>query len=150
MAKRRSSDSHIRAQIPAAVARAERARRTEPHAGSARYDRGRRVLHIGLTNGSAFSIPAASIAELRSASDDDLALVEVGPAGVGLRWERLDVDLSVAGLAQLVLGTRMLLRAAGAAGGSVRSGAKADAARGNGLKGGRPRKAGSSAISKRR
>jgi hypothetical protein len=63
----------------------------------------------------------------------------VGPAGVGLHWAALDADLSVAGLAAVAFGRRVLLRAAGAAGGSARSAAKADAARRNGAKGGRPR-----------
>jgi hypothetical protein len=64
--------------------------------------------------------------------------VEVGPAGVGLPWDALDVDLSVVGLARLVLGSSALMRAAGSAGGSARSPAKAAAARKNGLRGGRP------------
>ena len=140
MAKHRASDSEILAQIPAAVARAKHARRTEPHAATASYDARERVLHVGLTNGSAFSIPVANVPGLESASDADLSRVRVGPAGVGLRWDELDADLSVAGLAQLVLGAKTLLRVAGAAGGAARSEVKAQAARRNGLKGGRPRK----------
>jgi hypothetical protein len=77
---------------------------------------------------------------LRDASDRDLAEVELGRAGVSLHWERLDVDLSVARLASTALGSPLLLRAAGSAGGSSRTPAKAKAARINGQRGGRPPK----------
>ena len=141
MAKRQPSDSQILAQIPAAVARARRAQRAEPHANAARYDRRTRTLHVGLTNGSTFSVPVVHIPTLRSASDDDLARVAIGPAGVALRWDTLDADVGVTSLAQAVFGARSLQRVAGAVAGSARTEAKATAARLNGLKGGRPRKA---------
>ncbi|MGH8337117.1 MAG: DUF2442 domain-containing protein [Gammaproteobacteria bacterium] len=140
MAKRSLSDAEVTAQIPAARKRAERARRLAPHAKEARFERTGRAFCVILSNGAAFTVPVALIAGLRSASDRDLSHVEVGPSWVGLRWERLDADLSVAHLATLALGADVLLRAAGAAGGSARSRAKARAARANGLKGGRPRK----------
>ena len=130
MAGKRTSEKDIRAQIPAAIERAVRAQRAEPHAKSASYDRGRRMIHVKLTNGSVLSVPVAIIPDLRSASDEHLAAVEVGPGGVGLRWAAIDADLSVAGLARLALGAAVLLRAAGAAGGMARSAAKAEAARG--------------------
>lgn len=138
MAKHRISDAEILAQLPAAEARARRSLRTMPHAAAARYERQKRVLRVELTNGSSFSLPVSMVPELSKATDAALAEVEVGAAGLGLHWERLDVDLSVAGLARLVLGTRTLLQAAGAAGGLSRSSAKAEAARVNGRKGGRP------------
>ena len=140
MARSYVTDADILAQIPDAVARANRARRTKPHAKAARYDRATRVLHVQLTNGVTLSIPVSLMPELSRASDAELSRVEVGPAGIGLHWERLDVDLSVSGLARVVLGTRSLMQAAGAAGGRVRSTAKTLAARENGKKGGRPRR----------
>ena len=149
MASRRRSNAQILAQIPAATARAAHARRSEPHATSARYDAKLRLLHVELANGSAFSIPVRNIPGLGSASNADLATVEVGPYGVGLRWDALDADLSVAALARIALGSHVLMRAAGAAGGAVRSKAKAEAARRNGLKGGRPKKRLRSAHSRR-
>ena len=140
MASRRLTDAEILAQIPAAVARAARSRRTKPHAESARFDRRSRALHVRLTNGVALAIPVALVPSLAKHTDADLSHVVVGPAGLGLHWERLDVDLSVAALARVVLGARTLMQAAGAAGGSSRSPAKSDAARENGKKGGRPKK----------
>ena len=135
------SDRQVLAQVPAARRRATRARLSTPHADQVRYDRSSRQLHIQLTNGAALAIPVVLVPSLRAASDRDLGDVTVGPAGVGLRWERLDADLTVAGLVRLVLGTQVLLRVAGSVGGAARTTAKARAARLNGLKGGRPRNA---------
>ena len=140
MARARLTDREVGGQIPAAQARARRARTSEPHATSAHYDRRTRTLRVSLTNGGGFTIPVALIAELRRVADQGIATVEVGAAGVGLRWERLDIDLGVAGLARTLFGAAALMRVAGAAGGAVRSASKADAARRNGRKGGRPAK----------
>lgn len=134
------TDAQVLAQIPAARARALRAQTREPHAATAAYDRTTRRVRIGLTNGAEFSVAVALVPELRGASEDALSAVEVGPAGVGVSWPGLDIDLSVAGLARLVFGVRTVHRAAGAAAGRVRSPAKAAAARQNGARGGRPRK----------
>jgi hypothetical protein len=94
-----------------------------------------------LSNGATLLVPVDLIASLRHASDAELADVRVGPAGLGLQWKRLDEDLSIAGLARVVLGREVLLSASGAAGGAARSAAKSRAARANGRKGGRPAKA---------
>ncbi len=142
MAKQKLSDRDIPAQLPAALVRTRRAQSAEPHAASARYDRKAPALHVQLTNGGSFAVPIALLAELRQLSDHDLAAVEVGAAGVGLRWPRLDIDLSVIGVARAVLGSTAFFRAAGVAGGAARTRAKVEAARRNGAKGGRPRKAG--------
>jgi hypothetical protein len=142
MARHRLSDSQILAQVPAARARARRAQATEPHAKTVSFDRVRRALHIVLTNGAALIVPVHIIHALRDASETDLSEVRVGPAGVGLRWERLDTDLRVSDLASAALGRSTLLRAAGAAGGAARTRAKVRAAQANGRKGGRPRKVG--------
>ena len=133
------SDRQVLAQVPAARRRATRARLSTPHADQVRYDQSNRRLHIRLTNGAALAIPIALVPSLRAASDRDLRDLTVGPEGVGLRWERLDADLTVASLVRLVLGTQVLLRVAGSVGGAARTTAKARAARLNGLKGGRPR-----------
>src|SRR5690606_28035089 len=77
-------------------------RRTTPHAARAHFHVRTRRLVVELTNGSAFSLPGENIPGLESATDDELAQVEVGAAGIWLRWEALDADLSVAGLARLV------------------------------------------------
>ena len=140
MTKSRSSEKELTAQIRAAQAYGRWSLLHEPHASAARYNRKTRELLVTLTNGAGFSFPVSLIPVLDPYSDADLAEVEVLPAGVGLHWEAIDMDLSVAGLAKYVLGGTALMRAAGAAGGASRSTAKLNASRLNGRKGGRPRK----------
>ena len=124
------------AQIDAALERGALARKSEPRAASARYDRPTGRVIVELTNGAAFAFPAALLQELEAASPDQLAQVEVLGVGHGLHWEALDVDLTVPGLLAGVFGTQShLARKAGQA----TSLAKAAAARSNGAKGGRPR-----------
>lgn len=137
MARRTVTDEQILAQVPAAR---RRARESVPLAATARYERARRRLHVTLTNGATLLVPVDLIPSLAHASETELADVAVGVAGVGVRWDRLDEDLSIAGLARVALGRQALLQASGAVGGSVRTAAKAHASRANGLKGGRPRK----------
>lgn len=140
MAKHRLTNDEIAAQFVRAKLRTRRAQATEPHALTARYDRRLRAVDVKLTNGSSFRIPTANLPELSEADDEALAAVEVSPGGAGIHWESLDVDLSVAGLVRNMFGARAVSRAAGAIAGAMRSEAKADAARRNGSKGGRPRK----------
>ena len=140
MAKHLMTDDDILAQVPAARQRARRARLSHPHAAAVRFEQAGRRLHVQLTNGAALVIPVRLVVSLRDATDQDLATVSVGAAGIGLRWEGLDQDLTIAGLAKVALGSQVLLRASGAAGGAARTPAKIRAARRNGRKGGRPRK----------
>jgi hypothetical protein len=115
--------------------------RSEPRARAARYDRRTGRLHVELTNGCSFAFPARSAQGLERASDAELARVEVLGLGLGLHWERLDVDLSVPGLLAGLLGTKAYMdRQRAAHAGAATSPAKAAAARRNGAKGGRPRK----------
>lgn len=135
-------DKALRAEIAVARRRGRIAMRTEPRAAAARYDAATRSLVVELTHGVRLSVPVALLPWLAQATDDQLAEVEVGPVGIGLSWPSLDVDLEVAGLVRYVFGRQAIARAAGAHAGSVRSEAKAEAARRNGAKGGRPRKTG--------
>lgn len=136
------SDQEVLAQIAEARERARAAGTAEPRAMSARYDRRRRLVVVELTNGALFAFPPELGQGLRGASPDDLAAVEVSPSGLGLHWENLDADLLVPALLQGMFGTKAWMRELGRAGGAARSDAKARAARANGLRGGRPRIAG--------
>jgi hypothetical protein len=127
------------AQVDAALERGRTARQQEPRAAAARYDRRLDQVVVELTNGCTFAFPPRLAQGLEAATADQLAQVEVLGAGSGLHWEALDADLSVPGLLAGLFGTRAYMaRHAG----RTASPAKAAAARANGAKGGRPRKAG--------
>lgn len=125
------------AAIEAARLRGLEAQRNEPRAVKARYDRRRKRVVVDLLNGATFAFPAHLAQGLDTATDDELAKVEVLGSGYGLRWETLDVDLSIPGLLAGVFGTRRWMAEIA---GRATSEAKAKAARANGAKGGRPRK----------
>jgi len=126
------------ARIDAALTRGEEARQLEPRAAAARYDRQVGRVIVELTNGCTFAFPPRMAQGLEAASDDELSQVEVLGSGSGLHWEALDADLSIQGLLAGLFGTRAhMARQAGRA----TSSAKAAAARANGSKGGRPRRA---------
>lgn len=140
MAKRRLSDAEILSQIPAARARERRDRRQGLRASAARYDRSTGRVVLELTNGYLFAFPVRAIPALRSLSVPELATVEIDPSGGALRWDELDVDLSVPGLLLSAVGVDERLRHLATLAGRVRSNAKARAARANGKKGGRPKR----------
>ncbi len=126
------------AEIDAALDRGKTLRATEPRAVKARYDRTKGRIVVDLTNGCTFAFPARVAHGLEAATEDQLAAVEILGNGYGLHWEALDVDISVPGLLAGIFGTRAYMaRLAG----RTKSPAKAAAARANGAKGGRPRKA---------
>ncbi|MGH7152508.1 MAG: DUF2442 domain-containing protein [Acetobacteraceae bacterium] len=126
------------ARIDAALERGRAARLHEPRAAAARYDGQFDRMIVELTNGCTFAFPPHLAQGLETATEDQLTQAEILGAGHGLHWEALDTDLSVPGLLAGLFGTRTFMaRHAGRA----TSPAKAAAARANGAKGGRPRKA---------
>lgn len=124
-------------EIDAALERGKRLA-DEPRAETARYDRRSKRIVVELMNGCVFAFPPQLAQGLENATADQLSSVEILGAGYGLHWEELDVDFTVPGLMAGIFGTRayMARRA-----GQAKSPAKAAAARINGAKGGRPRKA---------
>ncbi len=111
------------------------------HAVSARYDRRRSRVVVGLNTGVELTFPARLAEGLADASPDSLSEIEISPAGLGLHWPKLDADLYVPALLQGVFGSkRWMARQLGAEGGRARTEIKVAAARANGRKGGRPRK----------
>lgn len=127
------------AEFDAATARGKIATASEPRAKSARYDRKLGRVVVALSNGCTFAFPPHLAQGLEDANDEQLAELEILGAGYGLHWEALDVDLSIPGLLAGLFGTKayMARRA-----GQTKSPAKSAAARTNGLKGGRPKRAG--------
>jgi hypothetical protein len=127
------------AQFAAANERGRIERETQPHAAAARYDARSDRIIVDLTNGATFAFPPGLVQGLATATAEQLAEVEIIGAGFGLHWETLDVDYSVPGLVNGLFGTAKWMAARA---GQTVSPAKAAAARANGAKGGRPRKAG--------
>jgi hypothetical protein len=115
----------------------------EPRASAAHYDTATGRVVVDLVNGCFYAFPAALVQDLQGASEDDLAGVEVDGLGFNLHWPALDADLYVPALVAGIFGTRAwMARELARIAGRTASAAKASAARANGAKGGRPRKAG--------
>lgn len=130
-----------RMEFEDAERRGEQSLRSEPRATRARCDRKTGRVLVELTNGCRFAFPARRAEGLDGASEDELAEVAILGLGLGLHWERLDVDLSVPRLLAGLFGRKAWMdRERAAHAGSATLPAKAAAARRNGAKGGRPRK----------
>ncbi len=125
-------------EIEAARQRGRVEEETEPRARSARYDRKTGRIVVELRNDCIFAFPARRAQGLENATDDELAEVEVLGLGYGLHWESLNEDHAVPALLAGIFGTRKYMASVA---GRATSPAKAAAARANGAKGGRPRKA---------
>ncbi|WP_029005066.1 DUF2442 domain-containing protein [Azorhizobium doebereinerae] len=109
---------------------------------SARFDRRTSRLVVRLGTGVEIAVPVGLVEGLAGASKDDLAEIEISPAGLGLHWPKLDADVYVPALLQGVFGSKTwMAQQLGSAGGRARTAAKAASSRENGRKGGRPRKA---------
>jgi len=114
----------------------------EPRASAARYEPSTGRVVIDLMNGCSYAFPAALVQDLQGASDHELAGVRVDGLGFNLNFPALDVDLYVPALVSGFFGTRSwMARELSRIARQKTSAAKARAARTNGAKGGRPRKA---------
>src|SRR6202167_261584 len=110
-----------------------------PRAAKASYDVRKALLVIELTNGVILMLPPKLLQGLKGATPAQLANVQLTPLGTGLHWEALDADLSVAGLAAGVFGSRAWMSELARHAGSRTSARKASSSRENGKRGGRPR-----------
>lgn len=108
---------------------------------AARYDHARGQLEISLNNGLTLSFDPKLAQGLETACPGDLSEIEISPSGLGLHFPAVDADLYLPGVLEGLFGSRNWMAARmGQAGGRAKSDAKAEAARTNGRKGGRPRK----------
>jgi hypothetical protein len=113
--------------------------KSEPRAVRARYDARNMRLVIELTNGVILMVPPKLLEGLNDAPASVLSKVELTPLGSGLHWEALDVDLSVAGLAAGIFGSKTWMSELARHAGSRTSERKSASSRENGKRGGRPR-----------
>jgi|SRR5450631_1194918 Protein of unknown function (DUF2442) len=113
--------------------------KARPRAARARYDSRKARLVIELTNGVILMLPPSLLEGLKDASASEIAKVELTPLGSGLHWEALDVDLSVAGLATGIFGSKTWMSELARHAGSRTSARKSASSRENGKRGGRPR-----------
>jgi hypothetical protein len=109
---------------------------------TARFDRDARRVDVELSSGFTVGIPLRRLSRIAAADDADLEQVDLLGAGNVLHWETLDADYSVPALLVEALGRAKAARELGRLAGRATSEAKTAAARANGRKGGRPRKAG--------
>jgi hypothetical protein len=130
-----------RDEFTAATRRAAERRAKEPVAVAARYDRRRGRIVVGLDTGIELAFPPHIAEGLEAAKPSDLTDIEISPSGFGIHFPRLDAHLYLPSLMQGIFGSKAWMAAQlGASGGRARSTAKAEAARINGKRGGRPRK----------
>lgn len=87
-------------------------------------------------------VPTDLIQGLQGATEAHLSNIEVHVFGLYLRWPALEVDVMVRDLALGIFGLESWMSELGRRDGSSKSPAKAAAVRADGLKCGRPRKAG--------
>jgi hypothetical protein len=127
-----------RRQIDAARAEGRDAQRRPWWPIDVRYERDGECVVIRMRSGMSLVVPRSCIPELEGATARQLENVEV--SGEAVRWDGIDVDVSVPGLLSEMLGPTLSTQAAGRRGGTATSPAKAAASRANGRRGGRPRK----------
>jgi hypothetical protein len=126
-------------EIRAAIKRSKAALHAEVTATDVRYIPSLDVFVLMLSNGARALYPREQLQGLEAGTKKQLANVELVGGGSGLHWPDLDADLLVEGLLNGVYGTKAWMANLGRLGGSSRSKAKSDAARRNGMKGGRPK-----------
>ncbi|HEY1883231.1 MAG TPA: DUF2442 domain-containing protein [Candidatus Cybelea sp.] len=128
-------------QIDAAYRRREKRLRAEPLATSVRFLPSRGAVLIEMNNGAALIIPRRLLQGLRAASPAQLRRARIDAKGTVVSWPELDADFTIVSLLHGVYGGKRWMSELARHAGESKSAAKATAARINGVKGGRPRKA---------
>ncbi len=121
--------------------RGEAELRSKPLASAVRYDQPSEHVVINLNNGCTLTIPTRLLQGLRDASPSDLTHVEIMGPGLAIEWPKLDMQFTISGLLAGVFGTSAWMEKLGRRRGKARSSTNARAARRNGRKPARRRKA---------
>jgi hypothetical protein len=118
-------------------------RLSPPRAIRARYDRRLRRILIRFSTGLDVSFSPRDVQGLEKATAAQLEQVEISPSGHGIHFPKTGADIYLPAVLLGFLGSRNWIAGRlGALGGKSRSAAKVAAARRNGRRGGRPRRAG--------
>jgi Protein of unknown function (DUF2442) len=141
MAKTKARADVTDAEIEAAIVRGKAFEQYAPRAAKVTYRKKDDTIAVLLTTGVEVAIPRRLLQGLKAADARDVAEIEILGPGSTLHWEALDVDHGLASLLKGVFGNRRWMSEIGRRGGSAQTAAKRAAARKNGRKGGRPRKA---------
>lgn len=140
-ARKRLEERVTAAGLERAIARGRKRRDEGLHATAVQYLRALKSLLIGFADQSAVALPVKNYPELAELSATELERLALGYGGSALCLDERDLHVSIAGL---VSASKPLMEMAAtviaARNGSRSSPAKAQAARENGQKGGRPRK----------
>jgi hypothetical protein len=129
------------AEIDAAFRRRDRRLAKEPLAISVRYILARDSVVVEMNNGACLVIPRQLLQGLSDASPLQLRNAYVSGRGTSLSWPDLDADFTIMSLLHGIYGGKKWMSELARRAGAATSEAKAKAARLNGAKGGRPRKA---------
>jgi hypothetical protein len=128
-------------QITEANERAKKLHSSQLKALAARYDRKADRIVIQLDKRLEIAFSPKDAEGLETARPSQLEPIEVSPSGFGIYFPKLDADIYIPALLEGLLGSRNWMASRmGLAGGQSRSVAKANAARTNGQRGGRPKK----------
>lgn len=109
----------------------------EPRVVGARYDHNTARVMVEFSNGCLFGFPVWMVPGTSQATPRELEQIQLEPSGEAVIWEDLNADTNALGM---MMQTFHLKTQAAKYLGSATSPAKAEAARENGKKGGRPRK----------
>jgi len=134
------TEENLKGQIEKAREAGKNADALDPRAESVSYNELDNKITIRLKNGATSSFPPTLVQGLADATPDEIADFSLTSEGRSVRWESLDLDFSIPGLVANIFGTKEWMAELGRQGGRRISIAKADAARKNGAKGGRPKK----------
>jgi hypothetical protein len=134
------SKEAVSTSLEAATKRGQEFLDSAARASNAVFDHDRNLIVIELRNGCVFGFPPKFIKELKNAAPEEIAKITVTPQGTAIHWETLDGHYRLVGLLNGIFGTKTWMSELGRKGGSATSAAKAEAARINGAKGGRPPK----------
>jgi Protein of unknown function (DUF2442) len=133
-------DKNVLDEILAAKKASREAEKHEPRAKAVSYNPKTQKLELTLRDSSKLFLDANLIQGLENATPSQINDVQIEGNGYGLHWEILDIDISVPGLVKGIYGTKAWMKHLGEKGGRISNPLKANAARENGKRGGRPPK----------